>query len=159
MKKLMLLLVAVTGLTATTMAQQINVSINIGRQPAWGPVGYDHVDYYYLPDIESYYYVPDRVYIYRYGNDWRRSAVLPARYANYDVYHAHKVVINGVNRPYLFHDRYRKEYYGYRNKHDQVAIRDSRDRRYFVNKGHPQHNEWKKDNRGHGNRGRGHDKH
>lgn len=159
MKKLMLLLLAVTGFTATTMAQQINVSINIGKQPVWGPVGYDYVDYYYLPDIESYYYVPDRVYVYRYGNDWRRSATLPARYADFDVYHAHKVVINGVNKPYLYHDKYRKEYYGYRNKHDQISIRDSKEEKYYVNRNHPQHKQWKKDNRGRGNKGKGHDKH
>lgn len=159
MKKLMLLLLAVTGFTATTMAQQINVSINIGKQPVWGPVGYDYVDYYYLPDIETYYYVPDRVYIYRNGNEWRRSATLPARYGQFDVYHAHKVVINGVNRPYLSHDKYRKEYYGYRNKHDQIAIRDSREQKYFVNRDHPQHGKWKNDNHGRGKQGRGHDKH
>ncbi|MBW8685964.1 hypothetical protein [Chitinophaga rhizophila] len=153
MKKIMLLLIAVTGFTATSMAQ-INVSINIGRQPVWGPVGYDHVDYYYLPDVECYYSVPERVYIYRNGNSWARSRALPRRYANFDVYHAHKVVINGVDRPYLMHDRYRKEYYGYRNKHDQMAIRDSREAKYYVNRYHPKHDEWKKYHKGKENRGR-----
>ncbi|SFN75764.1 hypothetical protein SAMN05428949_3380 [Chitinophaga sp. YR627] len=163
MKKLMLLLIAVTGFTATTMAQ-INVSINIGRQPVWGPVGYDHVDYYYLPDIECYYDVPAQVYVYRDGNSWVRTRSLPRRYANFDVYHAHKVVINGVDRPYMTHDKYRQQYYSYRGKHDQIAIRDSREEKYWANKYHPNHGQWKKDHRndhdGRADRGgRGRDRH
>lgn len=149
----MLLLFAVTGITATAMAQ-INISINIGSQPAWGPVGYEHVDYYYLPDIETYYSVPEKVYIYRHGNNWQRSATLPAKYAKFDMYRAHKVVINGVKHPYLSHDKYRKEYYGYRNKHDQVAIRDNRNGKYFDKRDHAQARQVKNDHRGHDNRGR-----
>lgn len=37
---------------------QVSLNINIGSQPVWGPTGYDHVDYYYFPDIDAYYYVP-----------------------------------------------------------------------------------------------------
>jgi hypothetical protein len=48
---------------------QVRVNINIGSQPVWGPVGYDHVDYYYLPDIETYYYVPTRQFVY--FNKWQ----------------------------------------------------------------------------------------
>jgi hypothetical protein len=107
MKKLMFLFIAVIGFSVATEAQ-VNVSINIGTQPAWGPIGYDYVDYYYLPDIESYYYVPGQVYIYRSGNSWRRSRQLPARYSYYNVYNSHKVVINGVNKPYLQDTRYRR---------------------------------------------------
>jgi hypothetical protein len=129
MKKLIVLFIAVVGFTVTTEAQ-VNVSINIGSQPTWGPAGYDHVDYYYMPDIESYYYVPDHVYIYKNGNSWQRSRTLPARYSNYDVYNSHKVVINGVNKPYLQNKRYRQEYAGYKGKHDQTPIRDSRDQKY-----------------------------
>lgn len=144
MKKLMLLLIAVTGLTVAAKAQ-VNVSINIGTQPAWGPVGYDHVDYYYLPDIETYYYVPDRVYIYKSGNAWKRSRALPSRYTSYDVYNGHKVVLNNVNKPYLQHDKYRNEYAGFKGKHDQTPIRDSREEKYFENRNHPQHQQWKKE--------------
>ncbi|GAA3914538.1 hypothetical protein GO495_18305 [Chitinophaga oryziterrae] len=161
MKKLMFLVIALTGFTFASQAQ-VNVSINIGTQPAWGPTGYDYVDYYYLPDIESYYYVPGRVYIYRSGNTWHRSRTLPARYANFDVYNSHKVVINGVNRPYLQHDKYRQEYATYRGKHDQTPIRDSKEERYFVNRYHPQHAQWQKEHQGndsHGNKGHGNNDH
>lgn len=157
MKKLMFLVIALTGFTFASQAQ-VHVSINIGTQPAWGPTGYDYVDYYYLPDIESYYYVPEQVYIYRNGNSWRRSRTLPARYAGYDVYNMHKVVINGVNRPYLQNNIYREKYGNYRGQHDQTPIRDSREEKYFVNRNHPQHEQWQKEhpgNNGHGNNDHG----
>ena len=33
---------------------RVNVNVNIGSQPVWGPEGYHYLDYYYLPDIEEY---------------------------------------------------------------------------------------------------------
>jgi hypothetical protein len=143
MKKLMILLIAVTGFAVAANAQ-LNVSINIGTQPVWGPTGYDHVDYYYMPDIETYYSVPERVYIYREGSAWKRAKALPSRYSGYDVYKGHKVVINNIDRPYLNHDRYRKEYAGYKGKYDQTPIRDSKEEKYWANRKHPQHAQWKK---------------
>ena len=49
---------------ANQSSAQVRINVNIGAQPLWGPIGYQHVDYYYLPDIESYYYVPTRQFIY-----------------------------------------------------------------------------------------------
>jgi len=143
----MFLFIAVVGFTVATEAQ-VNVSINLGTQPAWGPTGYDHVDYYYMPDIESYYYVPDQVYIYKSGNSWRRSKQLPAQYSSYDVYSGHKVVINGVKKPYLQNTRYRQEYASYKGRHDQTPIRDSKEEKYFENRNHPQHAQWEKEHPG-----------
>lgn len=52
MKKLILTFALILTCSAYTMqAQRVSVNINIGSQPAWGPVGYDYVDYYYMPDI------------------------------------------------------------------------------------------------------------
>jgi hypothetical protein len=150
MKKLMFLFIAVVGFTVATEAQ-VNVSINIGTQPAWGPTGYDHVDYYYMPDIESYYYVPDQVYIYKSGNSWHRSKQLPAQYSSYDVYNSHKVVINGVKKPYLQNTKYKQEYGSYKGKHDQTPIRDSKEEKYYVNRNHPQHAQWEKEHPGNSN--------
>lgn len=42
----------------------LSVGINIGSQPDWGPVGYDHADYYYMPDIDSYYDINAHQYVY-----------------------------------------------------------------------------------------------
>ena len=154
MKKLMLVLIAVIGFTAASQAQ-VNVSINIGSQPVWGPTGYDHVDYYYLPDIDSYYDVPNKVYVYKSGNTWHRSRKLPSSYGNYDLYNSHKVVINGVDKPYMHDDQYRDQYKNFKGQHDQTPIRDSKEEKYFENRNHPQHAQWVKDhgnNKG-GNRG------
>jgi len=88
---------------------QVSLSVNIGLQPDWGPRGYDHVDYYYLPDVDCYYYVPTRQYVYLSGNSWVHRRYLPARYRGYDLYGGRKVVINSP-RPWMHHNTYRTRY-------------------------------------------------
>jgi len=119
---------------------QVSVNINIGSQPVWGPVGYDYVEYYYLPDIDMYYHVPTQQYLYLVNGRWVFSRILPPYYSNYDFYRGYKVVINEP-RPYMYHDRYRANYAQYRGRMGQPVIRDSRDSRYYGNAGHPQHNQ------------------
>ncbi|RFM26228.1 hypothetical protein [Deminuibacter soli] len=125
----------------TAAAQvSVNVNVNIGNQPVWGPTGYDHVDYYYMPDIDAYYYVPERRFIYYENNRWVRASALPPAYRNYDLYRGYKVVIN-EREPYLHDNRYKAQYARYRNWNGrQPVIRDSRDQRYYVVKGHPMYN-------------------
>jgi hypothetical protein len=161
MKKIILIAtILFAGLVSTQTMQaqvRVGVNINIGSQPVWGPVGYDYVDYYYLPDIGVYYYVPRHQFIYLSGGRWIFSASLPGRYRDYDIYSGYKVVINEP-RPYLRDNVFRERYSPYRGRRDQVIIRDSRDERYHHDNGN--HNGWYKhdgDN-GHGN-GRGHGHH
>src|SRR5215467_13479001 len=73
---------------------KVGVNINIGSQPEWGPVGYDYVDYYYMPDIDAYYYVPSRQFIYTSNGRWVFATSLPVAYHRYDLYSGYKVVIN-----------------------------------------------------------------
>lgn len=120
---------------------QVSVNVNIGAQPLWGPVGYDYVQYYYIPDIDVYYDVPRRTYVYYDGGTWVARRYLPVRYRNYDLYNGYKVVVNEP-RPWIHHERYVREYARYRGHHGQPFIRDARDERYFVNPRHPQHNVW-----------------
>ncbi len=142
MKRFMLIaLVAVSVFTTASAHAQVSVKVNIGTQPVWGPTGYDHVDYYYMPDIDAYYYVPKQQYVYREGNNWVFRKTLPPQYKSYDVYKNYKVVIN-EKKPWLKDEEYRKKYESYKNKHDQEVIRDSHDSKYFVNKKHPEHNKW-----------------
>ncbi|MGM9475851.1 hypothetical protein ACS5PU_05445 [Pedobacter sp. GSP4] len=120
---------------------QVNLNINIGSQPVWGPTGYDHVDYYYFPDIDAYYYVPTGQYIYANGGRWVWVSSLPAQYRNFDLYSAYKVVINEP-RPYLRNNIYVTKYSRYKNYNGrQTIIRDSRDTKYYVVKGHPNYNQ------------------
>ena len=158
MKK-QILLVALVALGFNSNAQ---LQINLSLQPLWGPVGYDHVDYYYMPDIDAYYDVPHRQYTYMENNTWVTRENLPPRYGNYDPYRGHKVVVN-ESRPWLHNDRYRQQYGQYKGRNDQHAIRDSRDNRYYANPNHPHHSEWNNGNHpgpgadhGHGNQGGGH---
>jgi hypothetical protein len=74
---------------------RFNVNFNIGSQPVWGPVGYDYVEYYYLPDIESYYYVPTHQFVYLSGSRWVFGIVSP-RYRGYNLI-PYKVVVNRPN--------------------------------------------------------------
>jgi hypothetical protein len=119
-----------------------------------------------MPDIETYYSVSNRQYTYFDNGRWVTVGNLPPRYANYDVYHGYKAVINEP-APWRNNDRYRQQYGQYRGRHDQAVIRDSRDERYYANPGHPEHNNWQRQhdngrhngqyNNGHENEGRGHD--
>lgn len=151
MKKLFLLFAfCVTVAWSQTAVAQVRLSVNIATQPIWGPVGYDHVEYYYLPDIDSYYYVPEHRYIYQEGGRWISRSNLPQRYRNYDMYSSRKVVINDT-KPYLRNDEYRSKYAVTTERSDQQSIRDSHDSRYFVNKNHPEHSKWRDNQRKQGN--------
>lgn len=122
---------------------RINIRANIGSQPVWGPSGYDYASYYYLPDIDVFYNVSRRQYVYQQRGRWIFSASLPMRYRSYNLYTGYKVVVND-DRPYRNAAMYRNKYAGYRNQHDQENIRNSRDKKYYQIKGHPEHNNWQK---------------
>ena len=149
MQKMLWILALITGSIAFKTTAQIHLNINKGAQPVWGPVGYDRVDYYYMPDIDAYYNVPQQQFIYLDGPDWVFARNLPYRYRNYDLYHGYKVVVNEP-RPYLRNEVYRKRYYHYRGNSGQQIIRDSRDERYHGNGNGGNYN-----NRGNNGRGRG----
>ena len=143
MRHLLVFIVAVF-LSSTADAQlRINLSFNVDRQPVWGPTGYDHVEYYYLPDIDAYYNVPQRRFYTHEGGRWIGRSSLPSRYRNFDLYNSYKVVVNEP-APYRNNKTHREQYSSFKGRHDQQPIRDSRDAKYFVNKNHPEHNNWVK---------------
>lgn len=130
MKKLILTTaIFLSALSFQAAKAQISFSINIGSQPEWGPTGYDHADYYYMPDIDAYYDVPAHQYVYVENNAWVHRASLPVRYRNYDVYKGYKVVVN-ERTPWVNNSVYRAKYAGYRGRTSQTIIRDSRDAKY-----------------------------
>lgn len=94
---------------------RVGVNINIGDQPRWRSAGYDYVEYYYLPDIQTYYYVPGHQFIYLSNGRWVFSASLPYQYRHYDLYGGYKVVINRPNAYYYFNDH--RARYGRSNFH------------------------------------------
>jgi len=131
MKRIVLAVIfGVASLSSISTNAQVNVNINIGSQPQWGPTGYDHVDYYYLPDVDAYYYVPTSQYIYQNNGNWIWRNSLPSQYSNYNLYNGYKVVVNR-NRPYLSHQNDVKQYSKYKNYGGkQGSIRDSKETRY-----------------------------
>jgi len=157
MKHSLIVLALITGSIGFSATAQVSVNVNIGNQPAWGPVGHGRADYYYLPDIDSYYYVPNRQFIYQEGRDWVFATGLPYRYRNYDLYRGYKVVVNEP-RPYLRHKMYRQQYGHYRGIRGQRNNRDHYGERndYRNNRGYEARGD---DGYGRGNKhGRGHDK-
>lgn len=127
MKRVLSVLSATIVLTTASVSfakAQVSVSVNIGAQPMWGPVGYESVDYYYLPDIECYYYVPGRQFVYLNGPNWVFSYNLPVRYRGYDLYRGYKVVCNEP-RPYMHFYSDRAAYARYRGYYGhQPVLRD-----------------------------------
>lgn len=154
-KTILIVTLLLSGFVFQTANAQLHIGlkINIGNQPVWGPVGYDHVDYYYMPDIDAYYYVPTRQYIYQERGRWTFATSLPSRF-NYDLYSGYKVVVNEPT-PYRHPEVYRTKYASFKGHHDQQIIRNSHDSRYFEIKDHPEHNKW---NNGHNN-GNNHNDH
>ena len=119
MKKAQLAVIGLLLIAACSIQAQISVNLNIGNQPEWGPSGYSDVDYYYLPDVESYYDIRNSQFIFLSNGRWIRSRSLPTRYRNYNLYSGYKVVLNDFHgsRPYADYRVHKVKYYkGYRNE-------------------------------------------
>jgi hypothetical protein len=141
-------LIACISFKSANAQLHISLGVNINNQPEWGPTGYDHADYYYMPDIGVYYDVPAHQYVYQSNNVWVRRSSLPDQYRNYDLYHGYKVVVN-QQRPWTHDADFRAKYAVYRGRHDQEVIRDSHDDKY--------RNHWHDNGRHNGdNKGGGH---
>lgn len=141
-------IVTVLALSTFAMLSQVNaqvsVNVNISSQPLWGPVGYSHVEYYYLPQYEVYYSVPRAQFVYLDGGNWVFASALPPRFGTVNVYNTYKVVINQPT-PYLYYKTHKVKYAKYKGgSYKQVVIRDSREPRYYVVKGHPNYGQAKK---------------
>jgi hypothetical protein len=117
-------------LTHAISNAQVSVSVNIGIQPDWGPVGFDYVEYYYIPQYEVYYYVPKHQFIYLEGSRWIFATALPPRFGTIDLYSPYKVVINEP-KPWLHFKEHQAKYATYKGGgQKQEAIRDSKDPKY-----------------------------
>jgi len=151
-KSVLIVALLFSGFVIGTATAQVHVSLraNIGSQPVWGPTGYDHAEYYYMPDIHVFYYIPGRQYIYQQRGRWVYANSLPSRFHNYDIYNGYKVVVND-RYPYRHAETYRSKYAEFKGHHDQEIIRNSHDSRYYEIKDHPEHNNWKKGQNQHNN--------
>ena len=141
MKKYILLFaLALSGAMLNMANAQVNVHVNIGSQPVWGPSGYDYAEYYYFPDMDIYYHIPDREFIYFDRGNWISAYSLPPYYNNFDLYNSYKVVINEP-QPFMRNDYWHSRYASYGGRQQEI-IYNSRDPRYFVINEHPEHGRW-----------------
>lgn len=148
MKKVMIVLMMAFGLMKGADAlAQVNVQVNIGNQPGWGPTGYDYVSYYYLPEINCYYDVARGQFIILNNGQWVYSNSVPSRYRSFDLYRTYKVVVNQP-KPYLYNSTHIRSYGRYKNDHSQAVIRNSKEYKYYQSAGHPNHSQWNGNNNG-----------
>lgn len=125
MKLLKSIVIGLFFFASVSMHSQVSVNVNIGSPPAWGPVGYTEVEYYYLPDIEVYYDVPRTQYVYLNGGHWIRSKYLPRQYRSYDLYSGYKVVLNDYHgrTPYVYFKDHKVKYHkGFKGNGPQKTI-------------------------------------
>ncbi|MCX6145082.1 MAG: hypothetical protein NTZ35_17915 [Ignavibacteriales bacterium] len=143
MRYLLVLILGVLLVSTADAQLTIKLGFNVDRQPVWGPTGYDHVEYYYLPDLDVYYNVPQQRFYYNERGRWIGRSSLPSRYRGHDLYNSYKVVVNEP-AAYRNNKTHREQYASFKGRHDQQPIRDARDAKYYVNKNHPEHNNWVK---------------
>lgn len=130
MKTLKLVVIGIVLFLTNNLQAQVSVNINLGSPPQWGPVGYNDVRYYYLPDVEAYYDVQTAMFIYYVGGTWIHRTYLPTRYRNYDLYSGYKVVMSDYhgNTPYIHFKDYKMKYAkGYRgNGQKTIGMKPSK---------------------------------
>lgn len=128
---------------ASTSQAQVSINVNIGApavvvRPAWIPQNHVNVDFYYIPEIESYYDVSAGLYVYLDNGNWCRTRYVPVRYRNYDLNHARRIELRGYHgsRPYSYFNCHNDNYYrnnrNYNNRYVEGRYYDNRryDNRY-----------------------------
>jgi len=161
MKTLKLIALALFLFASTANHAQISVNLSFGTPPQWGPVGYSHVQYYYLPDVQAYYDIQTTQFIYFGNGRWIRSSHLPNQYRNYDLYSGYKVVLNDYHgaTPYNNFKSHKTKYYkGYNNGYKETyKSASNHNNGNNGNNGNGNHNNGNNGNgnSGHGNNGHG----
>lgn len=137
MKSLKLIAVGIILLASSTSIAQISISLNIGTAPVYHNSGYVVVDYYYIPDIQTYFDVRANQYVYLERGNWMRSRDLPYQYRDYDARNGYKVSLNDYhgNQPYQNFDNDRNRYYvGYRGENQKQEFnQNNHHQEYYKN--------------------------
>lgn len=158
MKTLKLFTLGLLFFAASSIHAQVSVNVNLGTAPSWGPAGYSAVDYYYLPDVESYYDIRAKQFIYLNGGTWVRTKYLPRQYRNYDLYNGYKVVLNDYHgsSPYTYYKNDKVKYYkGYKGGPQKSIGNRQIKQRVSYNHEDRERGEGEHRERGHGEGGHG----
>lgn len=137
---------------------QVSINVNLGTQPSWGPVGYSSVNYYYIPDVQTYYDVRAAQFIFLSDGVWIRSSHLPPQYKNYDLYSGYKVGLTDYKgtRPYTLYKIHKQKYYkGYSKPQKSIGYKSNKneDNRKYDNQ--EKNGKKDRDDKGSGNKGGG----
>lgn len=120
MKTLKLIATGIILFAASNSQAQVSVNVNIGRPAvivdSWVPRNHVNVDFYYLPEIQTYYDVHTSHYVYLDNGNWCRTRYLPTHYRNYDLSHARRVELRGYHgsRPYTYYTNHHVKHYNKR---------------------------------------------
>lgn len=110
-----------------------HIAVNIEKQPAWGPVGYDCAAFYYMPELNVYYDVNSSMFYYPSGGSWIPGQYLPYSYGGYNLYRTYKVVLN-YSSPWQHNHNHLSQFRHYINDRSQMTISKSRDPKYSVSR-------------------------
>jgi hypothetical protein len=127
MKSFRLFLV-VASISIFNFAQsQIDVNINLGKPPVWGPVVTTE-EYYFLPDINSYYDIRQSQFIYLNNGVWIRNKSLPKRFRSYNLNAGNVIIIDDYRgrSPYSKYKFHKTKYFKENKKSDKVLIIDQK---------------------------------
>lgn len=138
---------------STTTQAQVSVNVNIGGpavvvRPAWVPQNNVNVDFYYIPEIQSYYDVNASLYVYMNRGNWVRTRYVPVQYRNYDLNRCNRVALRGYHgsRPYSYYTNHRNNNY---NDRRYVENRHYSKNRYSDNnRKYDKHDRHDRDDRG-----------
>ncbi|MCD8305717.1 MAG: hypothetical protein LUC49_03535 [Prevotella sp.] len=130
MKKFFAILAMFFALSAIPAQAQISININIGKQPSWGPSGYDYAQFYFIPELNIYYDVEAALFYYLSGSTWVGAKYLPLKYKKYDLSSMYKVVMNDVTTPWLNNKEHKKTYKNFINDRTQLPIRQTADAKH-----------------------------
>lgn len=159
MKKLKLIALGIFLFVSNLTQAQVSVNVNIGKPPAWGPIGYSNIEFYYLPDIEVYYDIRTSQFIYYQTGRWYRSRYLPAPYRNYNLYNGYKVVLRDYHgsHPYYYFNSHKAKYHkGYKGNPQNTI---GKNLNYKSNSGNANYSKGNSGNKqGSGNKGNGNKK-
>lgn len=143
MKTLKLITAGIILFAVSTSQAQVSINVNLGApavvvRPTWVPQNHVNVDFYYLPEIQSYYDVNASMYVYLNNGNWCRTRYVPVQYRNYDLHHAHRVALRGYHgsRPYTYYNNHNVRYDNHRNDNRRYveARRYSNNYRYADNR-------------------------
>jgi hypothetical protein len=124
MKNLRSCILGILFIATAANAQAVKVDKKYGvANPTWAKTAPATVQYYYLPDIETYYDAPAKTYIYQNNGAWVRTKELPARYKGYNLNTSRPVYLTNYKgqTPYVLFKEHKVKYKGNgwkRNGHD-----------------------------------------